>query len=461
MYVLSGSSFIALLVICLCSLISVVEVRVAKPVAYEFGDRIPKTADLDGASSVDRKATVVKRQPQTVYKPANVVATIPVQIPAKKATVQRTRSAKKATIPIKKQQQFVAPVVYNVAPAKQEKITNTPIVKQQLTSPTVAYTAEPIKAITRKPELAKNKEKTLQTPLTFSYNNDLKTSASHGGEYVVAESDGSNHGGSDGHQGGGGGDGGNHHREPHDWSYEKGGGRKHHAGHHSAGGEKGVKEYDGDHEYVKAEKGYHDKEGHQGKYKDEVGNKKSHNYDDGIYGEYHKGEKGERGSKKANTRKATIPKENTISTRKKNMRRNTNSTTNSTKAGTKKNTAISITKMAFKKGGSSKGAHHKSNDHEDHYGKKGHHLKEDHYDYDKGHNVADGHDQHYNHKAKHGKKGGYKDGKKWGHESGGGSGSRGKRGSGHPQHSPIYQVAEEYDGYYPIDSHTHYIVTHY
>lgn len=287
MYVLSGSSFL-LLVIYLCSLFSVIEVRVAKPVAYEFGDRLPKTGDLDGSSSIDRKATVVKRQPQAVYKPANVIVTAPPQIPPKKAVLQRTRSAKKAAIPIKTQQQLVSPIVYNVSPAKQEKI-----IKQQLTSPAVAYTAEPTKAITRKPELVK-KEKTLQAPLTFSYNKDLKTSASHGGDYVVAESEGAGHGRSDDH---GRGDSGHHRREPKNWSYEQGGGKKHHAGHHSAAGDKGIKEYDGEHEYEKAEKGYHDKEGHQGRYKDEAANKKSHHYDDGIYGEYHKGEKGEKGSK--------------------------------------------------------------------------------------------------------------------------------------------------------------------
>lgn len=269
-----NSSFV-LLVMYVC-LFSVVEVRVAKPVTYSFGDKLPKTTDLQ-SSSAESKATIVKHNP-VIHKPRDALATLKITTPP-----QTTRNSyiKRRVTPI--------------------------IEKQYVPKPTIVYNIEPQKLESVKP-VAIKKKKLLQMPITFSYNKDLKTAASHDDDHVASETQASHdaqHGqdhSNNNHvshevDGGEYQENDNSHEEPKHWSFKKGRGKEHHSGHYLTEGDKGVENYDGKHDYEKAEKGHHDKEGHKGRYEDEAGKKKSHFYDDGLYGEYHKGEKGQKGAK--------------------------------------------------------------------------------------------------------------------------------------------------------------------
>lgn len=318
MYYIRTSS-LTLLVICLC-LFTVAEFLVAKPIAYSFGDRIqPKSVDLL-SSSAESKTQVVRSQPET------------------KPTIKQTDYVLTPITAVRKKYSSVSPLVYNIEQPSPQKKTETlkPTEIQTTIAPIVKH-VKPHYYIIKKPNTSARKQtpsafpvasdvqqlklnnkklstkKVLQKPLIFSYNSvqpkkDLKTAASHNdnqhqessnpvkavevqdhatsGSHIIEESehaeDGSNN---------------DDDKEPKESSYEKGNGKKQHSGHYAVEGDKGEESYDGEHEYKKAERGHHDKEGHRGRYEDEAGNKKSHYYDDGLYGEYHKGEKGERGSK--------------------------------------------------------------------------------------------------------------------------------------------------------------------
>ncbi|GJQ75210.1 hypothetical protein Trydic_g9812 [Trypoxylus dichotomus] len=267
-------SSITLLALCLYSL-SVVELRIARPITYSFGDRLPKSTDLQ-ISTAESKVKVIKHQPLV-----DIVASP--QIIPKKIRAKKTTYTKKTSSPLTKQQVFHA--TYDGDTAKSE-IQGISTKEQQIISPVIHHT-EPVKKEYTKLELVK-KDKLLQKPLTFSYNKDLKTAASNGNDHAVAESGNNQAVVNDDHD----------NNEPKEWSYKKGRGRNKHSGHYAIEGDKGLNNYDGEHEYEKEEKGHHDKEGHKDRYEDEAGNKKSHYYDDGLYGEYHKGEKGERGAKR-------------------------------------------------------------------------------------------------------------------------------------------------------------------